>query len=169
MRDPLLILDSGLRVERANRTFYDFFQVAPAETVGRLLYDVGKGQWDIPALRHALEEVLRKDARFEDFEIEHDFPRIGPRNLVLNACKLRHDGGQESILLAIEDRTEIKKAEEGREALLNMEQQARKRAEHADRIKDEFVATLCNDCAAPERNGGMGPPPPRRRYRQSHE
>ena len=149
VRDPLLILDAGLRVERANRTFYDFFRVAPAETVGRLLYDVGKGQWDIPALRQALEEVLRKDARFEDFEIEHDFPRIGPRNLVLNARKLRHDSGQESILLAIEDKTEIKKAEEAREALLSMEQQARKRAEHADRIKDEFVATLSHELRGP--------------------
>ena len=149
VRDPLLILDADLRVERANRTFYDYFRVAPAETVGRLLYELGKGQWDIPALRQALEEVLRKDARFEDFEIEHDFPRIGRRNLVLNARKLRHDSGQESILLAIEDRTEIKKAEEGREALLSMEQQARKRAEHADRIKDEFVATLSHELRGP--------------------
>jgi two-component system CheB/CheR fusion protein len=136
-------------VERANRTFYAFFGVAPEETVGRLLYEVGQGQWDIPALRQALEEVLPKDARFDGFKVEHDFPRIGRRNLVLNACKLRHDSGQESILLAIEDRTEVTKAEEGREALLSMEQEARKRAEQADRIKDEFVATLSHELRGP--------------------
>lgn len=149
VRDPLLILDGGLRVERANRTFYDFFRVAPEETVGRLLYELGKGQWEIPALRRALEEVLPKDARFEDFEIEHEFPRIGHRTLVLNARKLRYDSGQESILLAIEDRTEGKKAEGERAALLSMEQQARKRAEQADRIKDEFVATLSHELRGP--------------------
>jgi two-component system CheB/CheR fusion protein len=149
VRDPLLILDVGLRVERANRTFYDFFRVAPEETVGRLLYELGQGQWDIPALRQALEEVLPKDARFEDFEIQHDFPRIGRRTLVLNARKLRHDSGHERILLAIEDKTAVRKAEEAREALLTMEQQARKRAEQADRIKDEFVATLSHELRGP--------------------
>ena len=149
VRNPLLILDVGLRVERANRTFYDFFRVAPEETVGRLLYELGKGQWDIPALRQALEEILPKDARFEDFEIENDFPRIGRRNLVLNARKLSHDSGQERILLALEDKTERRKAEEGREALLSMEQEARKRAERADHIKDEFVATLSHELRGP--------------------
>jgi two-component system CheB/CheR fusion protein len=149
VRLPLLILDLGLRVERANRTFYDFFRVAPEETVGRLLYELGQGEWDIPALRRALEEVLPKDARFEDFEIEHDFPRIGPRALSLNARKLRQDSGQERILLAIEDKTEARKAEEGRDALLSLEQGARKRAEQSDRIKDEFVATLSHELRGP--------------------
>jgi len=149
VRNPLLILDADLRVERANRAFYSYFQVAPEETTGRLVYELEKGQWDIPALREALEEVLPRDARFEDFEVEHDFPRIGRRNLVLNACKLCHDRGQESILLAIEDRTEVTKAEEGRKALLSMEQQARKRAEQADHIKDEFVATLSHELRGP--------------------
>jgi len=149
VRNPLLILDADLRVERANRAFYTYFQVAPEETAGSLVYELEKGQWDIPALRQALEEVLPKDARFDDFEVEHDFPRIGRRNLVLNACKLCHDSGQESILLAIEDRTEVTKAEEGRKALLSMEQQARKRAEQADHIKDEFVATLSHELRGP--------------------
>jgi two-component system CheB/CheR fusion protein len=149
VRDPLLILDAGLRVERANRSFYDYFRVTPEETAGRHLYELGKGVWDIPALRHALEEVLPKDARFEDFEVAHEFPGLGRRTLMLNARKLLHDSGHERILLAIEDRTEIRKAEEGREKLLGLEQQARERAEHADRIKDEFVATVSHELRGP--------------------
>jgi two-component system CheB/CheR fusion protein len=149
VRDPLLILDGGLRVERANRTFYRYFRVTPEETVGRLIYDLGTGQWDIPALRHALEQVLPKDARFEDFEVQQEFPEIGRRTLVINARKLLHDSGKESILLAIEDKTEIRKAEEGRAALLGSEQEARKRAEEADRIKDEFVATVSHELRGP--------------------
>ncbi|HVR70691.1 MAG TPA: chemotaxis protein CheB [Vicinamibacteria bacterium] len=149
VRNPLLILDAGLRVERANRAFYDFFRDAPQETVGRLLYDLGQGQWDIPALRRALEEVLPKDARFADFEIEHDFPRIGRRILLVNARKLHHDSGEESILLALEDTTQAKNAERDRETLLAMEQAARRRAEEADRIKDEFVATLSHELGGP--------------------
>lgn len=149
VRNPLLMLDAGLRVEKANRAFYDYFHVAPEETVGRLVYDLGNGQWDIPALRRALEHVLPEAARFEDFVVEHEFPRVGRRTLVLNARKLRHDSDHESILLAIEDSTEARKTEQEREALLAMEQHARKQAEQADRIKDEFVATVSHELRGP--------------------
>ena len=85
----------------------------------------------------------------EGFEVEHDFPHLGRRTLVLNARKLAHDSGQQSIVLALEDRTEVKKAVSEREALLALEQDARKSAEQADRIKDEFVATLSHELRGP--------------------
>ena len=149
VRNPLLILDAGLRVERANRTFYDYFRVAPEETVGRLVYELGDGQWDIPVLRQALDEVVLKDARLEDVEVEHEFPRVGRRTLVVNARVLHREGGKESVLLAFEDRTEARSTEREREALLGLEQQARQRAEQADRIKDEFMATLSHELRGP--------------------
>jgi two-component system CheB/CheR fusion protein len=149
VRTPLLILDAGLRVERANRTFYDYFRVAPEETVGRLVYELGNGQWDIPVLRQTLNEVLLNTGRIEDVEVDHEFPRVGRRTLVVNACKLHREGGQESVLLAFEDRTEARGTERRREALLALEQQARQRAEEADRIKDEFVATLSHELRGP--------------------
>jgi two-component system CheB/CheR fusion protein len=148
VRNPLLILDADLRVERANRAFSDHFQVAPEETAGRLLHELGNGEWEIPPLRQALE-VLAKGARLDDFEVEHEFPRIGRRILVLNARKLHHDSGRESILLALEDKTQAKNAEKGRETLLAMEQAGRMRAEEADRIKDVFVATLSHELRGP--------------------
>jgi two-component system, chemotaxis family, CheB/CheR fusion protein len=149
VRDPLLILDGDLRVERASQAFYDIFRVAPEETVGRRIHELGQGQWNIPELRRALEEVLPKDSRFDHFEVEHDFPHIGRRSMLLNGRRLRGDNPQESILLAIEDQTEARKLERAREGLLAMEQEARKRAEDADRIKDEFVATLSHELRGP--------------------
>jgi two-component system, chemotaxis family, CheB/CheR fusion protein len=148
VRNPLLILDADLRVERANRAFSDHFQVAPEKTAGRLLHELGNGQWDIPLLRQALE-VLAKGARLDDFEVEHEFPGIGRRILVLNARKLHHDSGRESILLALEDKTQAKSVEKSRETLLAMEQAGRMRAEEADRLKDEFVATTSHELRGP--------------------
>jgi two-component system CheB/CheR fusion protein len=149
VRNPMLILDGAFRVERANRTFYDYFHVAPVETVGRIVYDLGDGQWDVPGLRQTLGEILSRADRVEDIEIEHDFPRVGRRTLAVNARRLRREGGQESILLAFEDRTAARITEKDREALLTMEQLARQRAEQADRIKDEFMATLSHELRGP--------------------
>ena len=77
VREPLLILDAELRVRSANRAFYQAFQVSPQETEDRLIYELGNGQWDIPALRTLLEDIVPQSSVFNDFELEHDFPTIG--------------------------------------------------------------------------------------------
>jgi two-component system CheB/CheR fusion protein len=150
VRGPLLIMDGDLRVEKANRAYYDTFAARPEETEGRLLYELGGRQWDIPALRTALEEVLPKDSSFEGFEVSQDFPQIGPRTMTLNARRLRNEhGASERIFLAIEDRTALKRVEQKRDALLVLEQEARERAESADHLKDEFVATVSHELRGP--------------------
>ena len=149
VRNPLLILNAGLRVERANRSFFDYFRVTAQETVGRLVYELGEGQWDVPALRQMLDEHLRKAARVEDVEVDHEFPRVGRRMLMVNARRLHRESGQESILLAFEDRTAARKTEIEREEILALEQKARQRAEEADRIKDEFMSTLSHELRGP--------------------
>ena len=106
VREPLIILDGDLKVISAGRSFYQTFQVKPEETVGRNLFDLGGRQWDIPRLRELLETVLPKDASFEDMEVEHDFPVIGHRRMLLNARQIVGETGQaQLILLAMEDVT----------------------------------------------------------------
>jgi len=112
VREPLLVLDAGLRVQSANRSFYQIFRVTPQQTEGKLLYELGNGQWDIPALRPLLAEILPQHTSFQDFEVEEDFPGIGRRTMLLSARKLFRVGNStDSVLLAIEDITEHKKAE----------------------------------------------------------
>jgi two-component system, chemotaxis family, CheB/CheR fusion protein len=89
------------------------FHVAPEETLDRLVYEIGEGQWDIRELRQLLEEILPHDESFQDFEVTHDFPRIGRRSMLLNAGRLRRREDQEElILLAIEDVTALQQARE---------------------------------------------------------
>ena len=111
VRDPLLVLDAELRVRSASRSFYDSFQVAPEETDGRLVYELGNGQWDIPDLRRLLRTVLSGVPVLEDFVVEHDFERLGRRVMRLNARKLVAPGERESILISIEDVSEISRLE----------------------------------------------------------
>ncbi|MBC7966254.1 MAG: PAS domain-containing protein, partial [Fuerstia sp.] len=112
VREPLLILDATLRVQSANRAFYQTFQVSPAETEGRLIYELGNGQWDIPDLRTLLEDIVPKSSVFDDFELEHTFPDIGRRVMLLNARKLQAGQHGELLVLAMEDVTARKLAQE---------------------------------------------------------
>lgn len=112
VREPLLILDTTLRVRSANRAFYQTFHVTPEETENRLIYELGNGQWDIPALRTLLEDVVPKSSVFNDFELEHTFPVIGRRVMLLNARKLQAGHHGELLVLAMEDVTPRKRAEE---------------------------------------------------------
>jgi len=106
VRQPLIVLDSGLKVVSANKSFYEMFHVLPQETEGKLLYSLGKRQWDIPALKILLEEILPENKQFEDYRVEYDFPYIGKKVMLLNARKVISKSGQmELILLAMEDVT----------------------------------------------------------------
>ena len=104
--EPLVVLDGGFRVLQANPSFYRTFAVSATGTVGVNLYKLGHGQWDIPALRRLLEQVLPQSSCFEDFEVEHDFPHVGRRVMLLNGRQLlRAEGRTPLILLAIRDVT----------------------------------------------------------------
>jgi PAS domain S-box-containing protein len=112
VREPLLILDATLRIRSANRAFYQTFHVSPAETEGRLIYELGNGQWDIPDLRTLLEDIVPTSSVFDDFELEHTFPAIGRRVMLLNARKLEAGHHGELLVLAMEDVTQRRRAEE---------------------------------------------------------
>ncbi len=103
VREPLLVLDDALCIVSASRAFYRTFQATPKETVGRAIYEVGNRQWDIPGLRELLERVLPLNQTFDDYVVEHDFPTIGYRRMVLNARRIVSQAGATGlILLAIE-------------------------------------------------------------------
>src|ERR1700730_8599678 len=84
VREPLIVLDGALRVIVASRSFYRAFSVARDATEGRFLYELGNGQWDIPALRDLLAAIIPQHTTIEEFEVEHDFPSIGRRTMLLN-------------------------------------------------------------------------------------
>jgi len=113
VREPILILDKDLRVMSVNESFYRTFQVEPKDTENKVIYELGNGQWDIPALRKLLEDILPKNTFFKGFEVDHEFPFIGRKVMILNARQIhfKEDATAELfppiILLAMEDVTEM--------------------------------------------------------------
>jgi two-component system CheB/CheR fusion protein len=113
VREPLVILNQNLQVLKANKTFYETFHAAREETENRLIYDLGNGQWNIPKLRELLENILPAHSTFRDFEVTHEFERVGRKVMLLNASEIYNPNAQaRTILLAIEDATNRKQAEE---------------------------------------------------------
>lgn len=113
LREPVIILDEHCNVLAANEAFYTLFQVEPTETEGKNIYTLGNGQWDIPALRKLLQDILPKKTFFKGFEVEHVFPSIGKRTMILNACHIYSRDKTTSelfppiIMIAMEDVSEI--------------------------------------------------------------
>jgi two-component system CheB/CheR fusion protein len=105
VREPLLVLDHELRVLRANGAFHSTFRLPPEQTQGRLVYDLGGLQWDVPKLRKLLEQVVPADHGFDDFEVVHDSADLGRRRMLLNGRRIEKSGDRASdlILLLFED------------------------------------------------------------------
>jgi two-component system CheB/CheR fusion protein len=121
MREPFLVLDENLKILSANRSFYATFKVKPEATVESYIYDLGNRQWDIPRLRLLLERIIPRKIHFDDFEVEHDFPSIGHKIMMLNARQIYHEEiGRRMILLVIEDITEMRKLEREKRNILSM-------------------------------------------------
>lgn len=113
IREPILVLDKNLRVMAANESFYRTFQVEVKDTESHIVYELGNGQWNIPALRKLLENILPKNTFFKSFEVVHTFPAIGRKVMILNARQIHFEENEKSalfpaiILLAIEDVTDM--------------------------------------------------------------
>jgi len=127
IREPLLVLDADLRVQRANQAFYRSFQVEPADTERCRVFELGDGHWNIPTLRTLLEELLPANHALVDYEVNHTFPGIGRRIMLLNAQRIDH---VQLILLAMEDITERKRAEEEKQQLLTQREEFMAIASH---------------------------------------
>lgn len=110
VREPLLVLDAGLRVRTANQAYYGLFQLESKDVVGRQIYEVGGNHWDIPKLRELLENILPKHTVMMDYELLQTYPGIGLRSILLHAREIRQADGERMILLAINDVTAPRRA-----------------------------------------------------------
>ncbi len=142
LREPLIILDSDLRVVVASRAFYDVFNVKYGEVFGRSFYDLGNGEWNSPALRTLLEQIIPEKTIVEAYEIEHTFERLGQRTMVINARELKHQNRRKNILLSISDVTELRKTQRDKENLMLQKDTLLKEMRHRIANSLQLIASI---------------------------
>ncbi len=121
VRDPLVVLDKKLHVKTVNKAFIDFFQVTQEETLGKYIYDLNGGEWNIPELKKLLEDILPRNSFFNDYEVRHNFPKLGAKIMLLNARRVvLEENKTQLILLAIEDITELKEQEKQKDDFISL-------------------------------------------------
>ncbi len=143
IREPLLVLDGSLCVLVGSRSFYRTFLVDQAETEGRLVYALGDGQWDIPDLRRLLEQIVPLHGTMEDYEVTHDFQKIGLRTMLLNARQMFNgDQSQTTILLAFEDVTSRRAADRALSELMRQKEVLLEEIQHRVANSLQLIASI---------------------------
>jgi chemotaxis protein methyltransferase CheR len=143
VREPLVVLDERLRVVVASRSFYRAFDVARESTEGRPLYELGNGQWNIPSLRKLLEEIIPAHTTIEEYEVEHDFPTIGRRTMLLNARKVFYEGSSStSLLVMIADVTVRRGLEREKDELLRQKDLLLQEMNHRVNNSLQIIASI---------------------------
>ena len=134
IREPLIVLDENLRIIAASRSFYKKFGMSHEVTYDKMFYDLGNGEWNVPALRKLLEQVIPEHTTVEDYEVVHDFITLGNRTMLVNACEIRYENGRKKMLLSIDDITEQK----------NIESELEKVIEHKNILLKEMRHRIAN-------------------------
>ncbi len=142
IHEPLIVLDEDLRIIVASRAFYKKFNLTHETTREKLFYDLGNGQWNIPALRTLLEQVIPTHTTVEDYEIEHDFPFLGQRTMMVNAREIKYENTRKKMLLSIFDITEQRTLEAEREKLLTQKDLLLKEMRHRVANSLQLIASI---------------------------
>src|SRR4029453_5338231 len=143
VREPLIVVEQDLRAVSSRRSFYLTFKVNGDDTQGKLQYDLGDRQWDIPKLRLLLGKIVPEQGAMENYEVEHDFPNIGRRTMLLNARKVFYETGSHStILLGIEDITEKRILENEKDELIRQKQMLLEELEHRVVNSLQIIASI---------------------------
>src|SRR6204780_1341799 len=143
VREPFLVLDKDLRVLAASRSFYSAFKVSPGDTQGRPLYTLGDGQWDIPKLHLLLEKIVPEQGVMEGYEVDHEFPGLGHRTMLLNARKIFYErGSHTTILLGIEDVTAQRVLEREKDELLRQKDTLFEELQHRVSNSLQIIASI---------------------------
>ena len=150
IHEPMLILDKKLYVKSANKSFYTKFLVKKEATEGQLVFNLGNNQWNIPALRTALNGIFSDNKSFDNFEVTHTFSDIGEKIMVLNARLIVQKANSEQlILLAIEDVSTQKRIEKELIEAKIIAEVAQKKAESATAAKQQFLSNMSHEIRTP--------------------
>ncbi len=142
LREPIVILDSDLRVVVGNKAYYDKFGVDYTTVRGKKFADLGAGEWDIPALTTILAQVIPEKTKVEGYEVMHTFDRLGLRVMILNARSINVGDKHQDIFVSITDITDERKLQRDKENLMLQKDTLLKEMRHRIANSLQLIASI---------------------------
>src|SRR3989344_9499819 len=142
VREPIIILDESCRVIVASRAFYDIFNVEYEQVHGKIFFELGNGEWNIPALRVLLEQIIPAKTAVEGYEVNHNFERLGSRIMIINARAIKFGNRRQNIFLSIADVTEQRKTQHDKENLMLQKDTLLKEMRHRIANSLQLIASI---------------------------
>lgn len=142
LREPVVILDADLRVIVANRAFYDTFDVKYEQVQGKSFSSLGSGEWNTPALRSLLEQIIPEKTAIEGYEVEHLFKKLGRRTMIINAHAITSGPNRESVFVSVSDVTQQRKTQSEKERLMLQKDTLLKEMRHRIANSLQLIASI---------------------------
>ena len=106
---PLLLLDGEMSIVAASASFCRAFTLDSQTMIGREVFTLGDGEWDIPQFRSLLELTVLGGSKIDAYEMSLERSGREPRLLIVQAHKLVYlNLEQQRILVAVSDVTEAR-------------------------------------------------------------
>lgn len=142
IQEPLVVLDEKLTIISTSNSFNKKFGFKPQEPDGQLFYNLGNGEWNIPALRVLLEEVIPHHTVVENYEVQHTFSSLGKRIMLVNAREIKYENKQKKMLISIFDITDQRRLEVDNEYLSQQKDILLKEMRHRIANSLQIIASI---------------------------
>lgn len=142
IQEPLVILDENLKIIAASKSFYKKFNLNFHNVKNKMFYDLGNGEWNIPALRQLLEKVIPEHKIVKSYEVKHEFIRLGPRIMFVNAREIKYNNGRKKMLISIFDATEQRRLQQNNELLIQQKDVLLREMRHRIANSLQIIASI---------------------------
>lgn len=149
LHEPLLMLNSDLMIQSANNAFCKTFKISHEQAVGRSLFQLQDGGWNIPGLAKEFTRIQQNDQNIIEKEIAFSFPSIGDRVINFNIQPVNKSNGEQLILVAMDDITDRKNDIHEQKVFSDELQKQIAEKVKLERQKNDFISMASHELKTP--------------------
>jgi two-component system CheB/CheR fusion protein len=97
----LVTVDQNLEVVETNRFFCGYFGISKENALGKPIASLWDEDEHAHGLLNAIRGLMEHDNPVQDYEMEHTFPHVGRKKLLVNALKISRGREEKQLMLIV--------------------------------------------------------------------